>query len=147
MQSVVMMLNGLIHRRIPGCLVAAGTLFVLHAVNPVQVEATCGDYLLDSAGMMGRHDVMPTASLVINLPAREPEDRNPARCTGPSCQRTPLIPPPSAPDRTVIVMRDHWGTMPAAAMFIPDARCSRTAEESLLPTSAMQPRIDRPPRS
>ena len=139
------------NRRLPLYVLSFVAVFLLSAITPTRVEATCGDYL--SHGHMMSHAEMPGRD--VEMLAGSPSDSTEAipfskvprrkPCHGPSCQQRPLQNPLPVPVIS-IEPQDRWGWMADVMIPAPTpiSLMAHLSEPVVLPTIAY--RLDRPPK-
>lgn len=114
-------------------------LAVVVCLNPSSVDASCGDYVIQSAG---RHeDRSPQADYG---PHRSMPHKH-APCRGPNCSERKSLPPSNAPT-TLRLSSEQWAVMPDALRLDQGEISVCQPDPELRSASCQLAQIFRPPR-
>jgi hypothetical protein len=125
--------------------IAAGTALVLLAgfvCGPSPARADCGDYVI-----IGNQTVMPAQHA---LPGNSSQSSLPMHhhgpCSGPNCQRSPLV-PPVAPGSSVSVQGEEWGQIVSLSSLHTQRQASALPSETPERPTRRGNSIYHPPRA
>jgi hypothetical protein len=134
---------------------AAALVFAVHAAQPADVFASCGDWLAghgyESAGtrasrMAGANSAPADARQAAGFETPASPLDSPLPCQGPACRQAPEAPAPSAPP-TLTDAQDRWLTLAGTAAMQPAGSRRVAVEQSHDLPAGQRPRVDRPPRA